>query len=269
MTDDSPKNMKKCFVIGPIGKAGSDTRNKADYLLEYIIKPAVSEHGYVAFRSDEVTESGLITNQVIIDTIESDLVIADLTSHNANAFYELGIRHTGSNKPTIHMILDGQEPPFDVKDHRYISYSLNNPKDITTAAQKLSDFVGSLSLESEIHNPVTKAMGIKELASSKDSKDQIIAIQNNRLDRLERDISQLKLSNPDIAASMEYPESYLPRSTFDELRINARMREQSLESKHQGIGGARKRLSDELGLSYNDSDSNNIGLSKRKKDSEE
>jgi hypothetical protein len=34
---------KFCFVVGPVGDDGSDTRNRADLLLEFIIKP-VMEH---------------------------------------------------------------------------------------------------------------------------------------------------------------------------------------------------------------------------------
>lgn len=246
MTDDSPKNMKKCFVIGPIGKAGSDTRNKADYLLEYIIKPAVFEHSYYAFRADEVTEPGMISDQVIIDTLESDLVIADLTSHNANAFYELGIRHTGSNKPTIHMILEGQDPPFDVKGHRYITYRIDNPSDLSSAMQKLSEVVGSLGSDPEIQNPVTRAKGVRSLASSEDSRDRIVASQNEKIDRLERKINHLlKTRNPGILeriANREPVQRGISRFDISDDSLDTQLR------KELGLSGSPTDVTNPGGL---------------------
>lgn len=84
---------KKCFVIDPIGIDGSEIRIRADYLLECIIKPALTDLDFEVFRADEVDGPGTISDRLILDTINSDLVIADLTNHNANAIYELGIRH--------------------------------------------------------------------------------------------------------------------------------------------------------------------------------
>ncbi|MCG7874445.1 MAG: hypothetical protein N0C81_19935 [Candidatus Thiodiazotropha lotti] len=196
MTDESPQ--KKCFVIGPIGKAGSDTRNKADYLLEYIIKPAAEKHGYKAFRADEVSDPGLISEQVISYTLDSDLVIADLTSHNPNAFYELGIRHTGSKKPTIHMILEGEIPPFDVKDHRYITYKLDNPKDLEDAVESLSKAISSLGSNPEVHNPVTRARGLDLISSGEDSTDQILNGLVEKTNRLERELNYLRPSKDKV-----------------------------------------------------------------------
>ena len=49
-------------------------------------------------------------------------MIADLSGYNPNAFYELAIRHM-EEKPVIHMIQEGQAPPFDVKDYRAVQFS--------------------------------------------------------------------------------------------------------------------------------------------------
>ncbi|MET0070266.1 MAG: hypothetical protein ABW096_09495 [Candidatus Thiodiazotropha sp.] len=265
MTDDTPK--KKCFVIGPIGQDGSDTRNKADYLLELIIKPAVEKHGYIAFRADEVPEPGLISDQVIIDTYESDLVIADLTSHNANAFYELGIRHAISNKPTIHMILEAEDPPFDVKDHRYISYRLDNPSDLSSAKKKLSEVVGSLGSNPQIQNPVTKAIGVRKLKLSEDSRDRIVALQNEKIDRLEREINQLRRSFINRIAV----DDYIPQHTsaLDSALRGSRDKYGRIPFG-SAIGSLDERIAKELGYSDSPTDVSNPGglLNGRKKPKE-
>ena len=95
MSTKDEKKLKRCFVIGPIGDEGLEVRNKADWLLLEIIKPVLEADtfGYVVKRSDEISEPGMITDQVISSVLDDDLVIADLTGHNPNAFYELAIRH--------------------------------------------------------------------------------------------------------------------------------------------------------------------------------
>src|SRR5687767_14258073 len=92
---------KVCFVISPIESKGSDVRRRSDQVLKYIIEPAAV--GYDVIRADKISEGGIITSQVVQYLRDSALVIADLTGHNANVFYELAIRHV-LRKPYIHMI---------------------------------------------------------------------------------------------------------------------------------------------------------------------
>lgn len=127
---------KTCFVIGPIGKGGSDERNQADWLLEYVIKPVLSapEYAYHVQRADEIASPGEITDQIITHVEE-----ADLTGSNANTFYELAIRHM-NERPVIHMILEGHEIPFDMKDSRTIRYRLDNPKNADGEVKDLDVF---------------------------------------------------------------------------------------------------------------------------------
>src|SRR5262245_29916524 len=98
---------KLCFVIGPIGDPGTDARRHADWLFQGIIKPVFAEHFRDEFevpvRADQIVAPGSINTQVITRLLEVPLVIADLSLHNANAFYELAIRHM-VRLPTIHMI---------------------------------------------------------------------------------------------------------------------------------------------------------------------
>jgi hypothetical protein len=104
---------KTCFVIGPIGDTGTETRTNADWLLKGIIRPVLEgKFGFKVIRSDEISDPGMIDSQVINAVIDADLVIADLSEHNPNAFYELAIRHREA-RPVIHMT---REPklPFDV-----------------------------------------------------------------------------------------------------------------------------------------------------------
>lgn len=59
---------------------------------------------------------GNITGSILKDLKESDIVIAVLTDHNPNVFYELGIRHTQSNK-TVMLCEESQKIPFDLSNY--------------------------------------------------------------------------------------------------------------------------------------------------------
>jgi len=73
---------KTTFVIGPIG-----ARLEADWLLEFIIEPLMEQHPeFKVLRADKIAVPGRIDAQVINHLHDAELVIADLTGHNPNAF---------------------------------------------------------------------------------------------------------------------------------------------------------------------------------------
>ena len=122
--------MKRCFVISPIGEPGSDTRQQADDVLEYIIGPALKEMQVEAFRGDHFSEPGLINSQVVEAILTYDFCIADLRGHNPNVFYELAIAQAAC-RPVVLLKLIGEETPFDIKDYRRIDYDLK-PRSMKT-----------------------------------------------------------------------------------------------------------------------------------------
>jgi hypothetical protein len=77
-------NPKRCFVISPIGEADSVERKHADMTLNAIIRQALNENG-VTFdvkRADESVEIGMITDHLIMEILDSDLIVADLSFLN-------------------------------------------------------------------------------------------------------------------------------------------------------------------------------------------
>lgn len=164
---------ESCFVVGPIGAEGTDTRIHADWLYDGIIKPVFKEFPNFAepVRADRIAQPGMITTQVIELLLDSKLVIADLSLLNPNAFYEIGIRHM-AQKPVIHMQLKSEAPPFDVNGYRAIRFSVRHPGDLLEAQRELSEQVKSAIAEDHrVENPVTHARGqirIKEEATPKE-----------------------------------------------------------------------------------------------------
>ena len=84
------------LVISAIGDVGSPERIHADMTLNAIIRPALAECGITEAnvkRADESAEIGMITDHIIMEISDSDLIVADLSFLNPNVFYELGIAH--------------------------------------------------------------------------------------------------------------------------------------------------------------------------------
>jgi hypothetical protein len=132
-----PSEKKPCFVISPIGPEDSETRKRADQVLRHIIKKGLSDT-YAVERADDISKPGLITLQIIERLMKAPMVVADLTDANANVYYELAIRHF-VKKPVVHLIAEGQKPPFDVAQMRYISYDLTNPDSVESAARDVRE----------------------------------------------------------------------------------------------------------------------------------
>ena len=81
-------NVKYCFVVSPIGEEGSEIRANADKLLKHIINPVCQSCGLSVERVDQVNDSDSITQTIIDKLLSADLVIADISGHNPNVFYD-------------------------------------------------------------------------------------------------------------------------------------------------------------------------------------
>jgi hypothetical protein len=156
---------KLCFVIGPIGEAGSDARTHADWLLDGIVRPVFQSQfpDYLVQRADEIKAPGDINSQVINRLMTAALVIADMSMHNANAFYELAVRHM-VRLPTIHIIHRDWKIPFDVAPYRAIYFSRRDFKDIEAARSELESVIRDVTNEGfQVENPITHARAKFEL----------------------------------------------------------------------------------------------------------
>lgn len=93
-----------------------------DKTYKNVIKPAVENSGYECVRGDEVAESGIIDRSMYSLLIHADLVIADITTFNPNALYELGIRHAAKPYSTIIMRDEEGSIPFDISHSKIFQY---------------------------------------------------------------------------------------------------------------------------------------------------
>jgi hypothetical protein len=120
------------FVIRPFGKKkGIDFERVHAELID----PALNTLKISGRTTGEILEAGNIRTDMFQRLLIADIVIADITTNNANAFYELGIRHALRDRRTF--LLRGNVPaveghekdevPFDLRTDRYLSYDPENP----------------------------------------------------------------------------------------------------------------------------------------------
>jgi hypothetical protein len=175
----APKTARICFVVGPIGDDGSPTRGHADWLLDEIITPVFAEHfkDFDVIRSDKIAQPGMIDSQVINHLLDADLVIADLSLLNANAFYEIGLRHM-ERKPIIHMFRAGEVIPFDVKPYRAIPFAFEHPKQRFEAREHLKQAIEAvLAPDYQVENPVTRARGFAAVSQHATPDMQVVLME--------------------------------------------------------------------------------------------
>jgi hypothetical protein len=118
------------FIIRPFGvKNGIDF----DRVEQELISPALRELGFSGGTTVEFIQQGNIRTDMFEQLLIADLVVADISIHNANAFYELGIRHAFRDKRTFLIKSAGDEVPFDLKTDRYLPYDADKPADSLSA----------------------------------------------------------------------------------------------------------------------------------------
>ena len=118
MSTETSEKPRTCFVVMGFGKKTDfETGRTLDLDKSYrnMIKPAVEAAGLQCIRADEIVHSGLIDVPMYQQLLNADVVVADLSTSNKNAFYELGVRHALRPFTTVVIAEDGIKTfPFDV-----------------------------------------------------------------------------------------------------------------------------------------------------------
>lgn len=116
-----------CFILMPFGqKPASDGRMvDFDAVYETLIAPAVRDAGMEPLRADHEMGGGIIHKPMFERLILCEFAVADLTTANANVFYELGLRHAVRPWATVLLFAEGVgQLPFDVALLRGLPYQL-------------------------------------------------------------------------------------------------------------------------------------------------
>ena len=191
---------RSVFVVSPIGAPGSEVHKKASYALKYIFREALTSDKWEVHRADEGKSPDSIGQHVIKRLHDADLVIADLTGHNPNVFYELAIAH-GWRKPVVHLISKGEKVPFDIVDQRTIFYDITDLASVEEARITLREYAEyALEHSDELVNPLTSFEMFNQIRADQneggdavaDVLEQVVA----RLSRIEARVGGKESTRP-------------------------------------------------------------------------
>jgi len=119
----------RAFIVRPFG-----VKNDIDFnaVEEKLIDPALTKLGVTGRTTMEIRRQGNIRVDMFQKLLTADLVVADISIHNANVYYELGVRHALRGKHTFLIRASGadiktDEVPFDLKTDRYLTYDGADP----------------------------------------------------------------------------------------------------------------------------------------------
>lgn len=202
--------MKKCFVVSPIGQEGSEVRKRADQVFKYIISPVCEEAGFEAIRVDKVNQADSITQTIIDYLVNSELVIADITGHNPNAFYEMGYR-ASTGRPMIHLKERNENIPFDIAGIRAFDYDLSDLDSVEEIKSRLIKTIGALSFDEQSYQNEDGKTAFKE---NQNDISQLISI----LYEIQDEISQLKgeIHNKDTETIQAIVKASVPTAPIED-----------------------------------------------------
>ena len=113
-------------------------------LFEEVIRPTCEDAGAMASRALDISQPGVILQDILQRLDESNVVIADVTPANPNVFYELGYSHA-LRKPVILLAERNTKLPFDISGYRVIFYD--------------NTIGGKSAVEAELRQHLTSILG--------------------------------------------------------------------------------------------------------------
>ncbi len=153
-------NRPLCFVLMPFGKKPDAGGSVVDFDAVYreLIAPAIEEAGLEPLRADEEMTGGIIHKPMFERLILCEYAVADLTTANANVFYELGVRHAVRPFSTVPLFAaGGSRLPFDVAPLRAMPYRLTpegKPAEVEADKKALVERLEAAEQEAATDSPV-------------------------------------------------------------------------------------------------------------------
>jgi len=110
-------------------------------IYEYFFKKTIEELDIVCTRCDEIGESGSIHEKMIQQIYQSDIVVVDITTSNANVYYELGIRHALAKGVTLLIRRKGTIIPFNIQGLQVVEYDQSRFRSIEAAKGRIHEII--------------------------------------------------------------------------------------------------------------------------------
>ena len=150
----------RAFIIRPFGKKEDAKKNLIDFdeVEAKLIDPVLDQLGVTGRTTGEIVGQGNIRTDMFERLLTADLVVADLSIHNANVFYELGIRHALNRHTTILMRQPGTKTPFNIQGFQMLDYDPENTENIEKAKLRIGEFIKNGLSKQIVDSPVYGAL---------------------------------------------------------------------------------------------------------------
>ncbi|GAB3646493.1 tetratricopeptide repeat-containing protein [Ramlibacter alkalitolerans] len=150
----------RAFIIRGFGtkKDSEDHRFDLDAVERDLIQPALAACELTGGTTAEIDEPGSIHADMFALIVEAHVVVCDITVHNANVFYELGVRHALRKKHTVLIKARGSADatPFDIGGDRYLAYDPADPG--ASVADLVKRINGGLHSARETDSPIFQVL---------------------------------------------------------------------------------------------------------------
>lgn len=189
------ETQKICFFITPVSSDNSDIRRSTDGLIDSVLEPLLDEFDIELISPHRISKAGSITSQVIKLILNSDLVIANLTTLNPNVMYELAVRHA-TGKQVICIADNTTKLPFDILPERTFFFK-NDMMGVKELKETLRKVLPEILEDEGVDNPITREIKDEALTEGlkikyKGDKEDIELIEffNRKFDELEVKLEQ-------------------------------------------------------------------------------
>jgi hypothetical protein len=120
----------RAFIIRPFGEKPDRKGNPINFekVEQDLIDPVLQKLGFEGRTTQDIAKAGNIREDMFRLLVTADLVIADISVHNANVFYELGIRHALRDRHTFLLRCKADDTVFDLQGERYLVYEREKPE---------------------------------------------------------------------------------------------------------------------------------------------
>ena len=124
-----------------------------DKIYNDFIKPAIEDAGLEPIRADEEQTGGIIHKPMYERLMLCEYAVADLSTANANVFYELGIRHAIRPHSTISIFSSDTKLPFDINFLRSLPYD-RELHDLESLKKQLTEKLLRAKKEPHVDSPL-------------------------------------------------------------------------------------------------------------------
>lgn len=234
-----------CFVVMPFGQKLDPAGGAAidfDRIYTTALAPAIVDADMEPIRADEERTGGIIHKPMFERLLLCDYALADLTTANANVFYELGVRHTARPATTLTIFAKNQPIPFDVNFLRSMPYDLGENNAFgETEAQALREAV-STKLQD------LRALAIQQAPVDSPLFDLLKEWKPGNIARLKTDVFRQAVQlNEELKRRMS---AIREKGKKNEARAEARQELQSLRTELGALDAVEAGTAVDLMLSF-------------------